>query len=60
MENPDVMHKKYIPITASTTPIHTLIPAFFPTTMPKIGTIRMYNAVMNPAFPAVVYWIPIC
>ena len=50
MDSPDVIHRKYIPITASTTPIHTLIPAFLPTASPRIGTIRIYNAVINPAF----------
>ncbi len=60
MDDPDVIHRKYIPITASTTPIHTLIPAFFANGQPRIGTIRIYNAVINPAFPAVVYCIPIC
>ena len=60
MENPSVIHRKYIPATASATPIQTFIPALLPKKSPRTGTINMYRAVINPAFPALVYTRPIC
>ncbi len=54
------MHSRYIPTTASATPIQVLIPTFLPRSIPRSGTIRIYSAVINPAFPADVYLIPIC
>ena len=60
MEKPSVMQRKYMPATASATPIQTFSPALLPRKCPMMGTIRMYSAVINPAFPALVYTIPIC
>ena len=60
MENPSVMHRKYIPAIARATPIHTFLPALLPRKSLIMGTISMYRAVINPAFPALVYTMPIC
>ena len=49
------MQSRYNPATASATLTHTRIPARFFRKIPNTGTITMYSAVMNPAFPTVVY-----
>ena len=51
---------KYAPTRAMPTPIHTFSPGLRPKKMPSTGTITIYNAVKNPAFPAVVNWMPAC
>ena len=55
-----VMQRKYIPIIAITTAIHTFFGTCFFKNIPNIGTIIMYNDVINPAFPTEVYLMPIC
>ena len=49
------MHSKYIPITPMKTLIQTIRELFFlKMMMLKIGTSRMYMAVIKPALPAEV------
>ena len=56
----EVIQSIYNPMVASTTPSHTFTPTFFFIKRPKIGTIKIYIAVINPAFPTVVKEIPNC
>ena len=47
-------------MVARTTPSQTFMPTFFFIKRSKIGTIKIYMAVINPAFPTVVKEIPNC
>ena len=60
MENPSVIHSRYIPTAAIATLIQMVKDAFFLKRSPRIGTIIMYKAVMKPAFPTVVCMMPNC
>ena len=60
IESFSVMQSRYSPTTEIATLIHTFTPTFFFRKIPKIGTSTMYNAVIKPAFPTVVYFTPNC
>ena len=54
------IQSRYIPIVARNIQIQICKGTRFPKNRPKIGTITIYKAVINPAFPTVVYEMPIC
>ena len=60
IEKPSFIHNRYNPTSEITTLIHTFTGTFFLNRIPSIGTITMYNDVIKPDFPTVVYCIPIC
>ena len=60
MEKPSVMHRKYMPTTASATLIHSFRRMRCPVKIRRKGTMMIYSAVINPAFPTVVYCMPYC
>ena len=55
-----LMHSSAMPQVASTTPIHTCTGGFLRRKRPSSGTMTMYSAVIKPALPGVVVWMPIC
>ena len=55
-----LMHSRYRPKMAMTTLTHSLAPTFLRKKRPRMGTMTMYRAVIKPALPTVVYWMPTC
>lgn len=60
MEKPSVMHRKYMPTTASATLIHSFRRMRCPVKIRRKGTMMIYSAVIIQAFPTVVYCMPYC
>ena len=60
MVKSSVMHRQYRPATASTTLSQMARGAFFFRKMLRMGTMTIYSAVINPAFPLVVVSNPFC